>query len=108
MNQLRVATTTLFLLLMLFVQETIINRINFPWHSFSLYLAALLVLLAFEDRTGALVFGFLGGLVMDLSLYRKPREYWRFYRSTSCIYILYLNVIGVGYGNLFVSRFISW
>jgi hypothetical protein len=64
MNQLRVATTTLFLLLMLFVQETIINRINFPWHSFSLYLAALLVLLAFEDRTGALVFGF---LVMDLS-----------------------------------------
>ena len=60
MNQLRVATTTLFLLLMLFVQETIINRINFPWHSFSLYLAALLVLLAFEDRTGALVFGFLG------------------------------------------------
>jgi rod shape-determining protein MreD len=67
MNQLRVATTTLFLLLMLFVQETIISRINFPWHSFSLYLAALLVLLAFEDRTGALVFGFLGGLVMDLS-----------------------------------------
>jgi rod shape-determining protein MreD len=67
MSQLRVLTTTLFLLLMLFVQETVINRVNFPWHSFSLYLAALLVLLAFEDRTGALVFGFLGGLVMDLS-----------------------------------------
>jgi len=67
MSQLRVVTTTVFLLLLLFVQETIINRINFPWHSFSLFLAAILVLLSYEDRTGALVFGFLGGLVMDLS-----------------------------------------
>jgi rod shape-determining protein MreD len=67
MSKLRVVTTTVFLLLLLFVQETIINRINFPWHSFSLFLAAILVLLSFEDRTGALVFGFLGGLVMDLS-----------------------------------------
>lgn len=67
MSQIRILNTTLFFLFLLFIQETIINRINFPWHSFSIYLAALLVLLAFEDRTGALVFGFIGGLIMDLA-----------------------------------------
>jgi rod shape-determining protein MreD len=67
MGQIRILNTTIFFLLLLFIQETIINRINFPWHSFSIYLSALLVLLAFEDRTGSLVFGFMGGLIMDLA-----------------------------------------
>jgi rod shape-determining protein MreD len=67
MSQLRLINTSLFLLLTFFIQESLISRINFPWHSFSLYVAALLVLLSFEDRTGALVFGFIGGLILDLA-----------------------------------------
>jgi hypothetical protein len=67
MSQLRLLNTSLFLLITFFIQESLISRINFPWHSFSLYVAALLVLLSFEDRTGALVFGFIGGLILDLA-----------------------------------------
>lgn len=67
MNQLRILNTSLFLLLTFFVQESLISRIHFPWHGFSLYVVVLLALLAFEDRTGALVFGFIGGLIMDLA-----------------------------------------
>lgn len=67
MSQLRLLNTSLFLLITFFMQESLISRINFPWHSFSLYVAALLVLLSFEDRTGALVFGFVGGLILDLA-----------------------------------------
>jgi rod shape-determining protein MreD len=53
---------------MLFIiQEVIIARVNFPFSGFSLYLAALMIVLALEDRTGSLVFGFTGGLIMDLS-----------------------------------------
>jgi len=66
-SQLRLLNTSLFLLITFFIQESLISRINFPWHSFSLYVAALLVLLSFEDRTGALVFGFIGGLILDLA-----------------------------------------
>jgi hypothetical protein len=67
MSQLRLINTTLFLFLIFLFQESLISRIHFPWHGFSLYIAALLVLLAFEDRTGALVFGFIGGLILDLA-----------------------------------------
>jgi rod shape-determining protein MreD len=53
---------------MLFIiQEAIIARVNFPFSGFSLYLAALMIVLALEDRTGSLIFGFTGGLIMDLS-----------------------------------------
>ena len=67
MSQLRLINTTLFLLLTFFFQESLISRIHFPWHGFSLYVAVLLALLSFEDRTGALVFGFIGGLILDLA-----------------------------------------
>jgi rod shape-determining protein MreD len=67
MSQLRLLNTSLFLLLTFFVQESLISRIHFPWHGFSLYVAVLLALLAFEDRAGALVFGFIGGLILDLA-----------------------------------------
>ena len=67
MSQLRLLNTSLFLLITFFIQESLISRINFPWHSFSLYIAVLLILLSFEDRTGSLVFGFIGGLILDLA-----------------------------------------
>ncbi|MEY3890129.1 MAG: hypothetical protein RLY62_311 [Actinomycetota bacterium] len=68
MSQLRVLNTSLFLFVIFLIQETIISRVNFPINGFSLYLAALMVLLALEDRTGSLVFGFIGGVIMDFSV----------------------------------------
>ena len=50
------------------IQETIVSRINFPINGFSLYIAALMVVLSLEDRTGSMVFGFIGGVIMDLSI----------------------------------------
>ena len=67
MSGLRVFYTSIFLFLLFIIQEVIIARINFPFNGFSLYLAVLMIVLALEDRTGSLVFGFNGGLIMDLS-----------------------------------------
>ena len=67
MSRIRVLTTSIFLFAIFLLQETVVSRINFPINGFSLYLAALMVLLSLEDRNGALVFGFIGGLIMDLS-----------------------------------------
>jgi len=67
MSGLRVFYTSIFLFMLFIIQEVIIARVNFPFSGFSLYLAALMIVLALEDRTGSLVFGFTGGLIMDLS-----------------------------------------
>jgi len=67
MSGLRVFYTSIFLFLLFIIQEVIVARINFPFNGFSLYLAVLMIVLALEDRTGSLVFGFTGGLIMDLS-----------------------------------------
>ena len=68
MSQLRVFNTSIFLFIIFLIQETLVSRINFPLNGFSLYIAALMVVLSLEDRTGSLVFGFIGGLIMDLSI----------------------------------------
>lgn len=68
MSQLRVFNTSIFLFVIFLIQETIVSRINFPINGFSLYIAALMVVLSLEDRTGSMVFGFIGGVVMDLSI----------------------------------------
>ena len=67
MSRIRVLNTSIFLFVIFLLQETVVSRINFPINGFSLYLSALMVLLSLEDRNGALVFGFIGGLIMDLS-----------------------------------------
>jgi rod shape-determining protein MreD len=67
MSGLRVFYTSIFLFMLFIIQEVIIARVNFPFSGFSLYLAALMIVLALEDRTGSLIFGFTGGLIMDLS-----------------------------------------
>ena len=67
MSGLRVFYTSIFLFLLFIIQEVIIARVNLPFNGFSLYLAVLMIVLALEDRTGSLVFGFIGGLIMDLS-----------------------------------------
>jgi hypothetical protein len=68
MSQLRVFNTSIFLFAIFLIQETIVSRINFPINGFSLYIAALMVVLSLEDRTGSMVFGFIGGVIMDLSI----------------------------------------
>jgi len=68
MSQLRVLNTSIFLFAIFLIQETIVSRVNFPINGFSLYIAALMVVLSLEDRTGSMVFGFIGGLIMDLSI----------------------------------------
>lgn len=68
MSQLRVLNTSIFLFVIFLIQETIVSRINFPINGFSLYIAALIVVLSLEDRTGSMVFGFIGGVIMDLSI----------------------------------------
>jgi rod shape-determining protein MreD len=67
MSGLRVFYTSVFLFIIFVIQELAIDRINFPLNGFSLYLAALMIVLSLEDRTGSLVFGFIGGMIMDLS-----------------------------------------
>ena len=67
MSGLRVFYTSLFLFALFVIQELVIARINFSFDGFSLYLAALMIVLSLEDRTGSLVFGFIGGMIMDLS-----------------------------------------
>ena len=67
MSGLRVFYTSIFLFVLFIIQEIVVARINFPFNGFSLYLAVLMIVLALEDRTGSLVFGFTGGLIMDLS-----------------------------------------
>ena len=67
MSRIRVLNTLLFLLLVFLIQTSLIARINFPVGGFSIYIAILMVVLSLEDRNGSLVFGFIGGLIMDLA-----------------------------------------
>ena len=67
MSRIRVLNTSLFLLLIFLIQTSLIARINFPVGGFSIYIAILMVVLSLEDRNGSLVFGFIGGLIMDLA-----------------------------------------
>ena len=67
MSRIRVLNTSLFLSLVFLIQTSLIARINFPVGGFSIYIAILMVVLSLEDRNGSLVFGFIGGLIMDLA-----------------------------------------
>jgi rod shape-determining protein MreD len=63
----RVALSTVFLFFIFAIQESVISRVHLPITGFSLYLAVLICLIALEDRNGAVIMGFIGGLVLDLS-----------------------------------------
>jgi rod shape-determining protein MreD len=63
----RVGIFAAFLFLVFIIQEAAISKINFPISGFSLYLAVLLGLMSMEDKFGAIVLGFTGGLILDLS-----------------------------------------
>ena len=59
-------TVSLFFGLFL-IQETIINQVHFLIGGFSLYLAAAMAWISMESRNGAIISGFIAGLILDLS-----------------------------------------
>ncbi len=67
MSLARAGYSALILLFFFVIQESAISKINFPIAGFSLYLCALIGLMALEDRSGAIVIGFMGGIILDLS-----------------------------------------
>lgn len=79
----RAGISALFLLFVFVIQEAAISKINLPIGGFSLYLAVLLGLMALEDRSGAIVLGFIGGLILDLSpSVDSPVGKWAFVLTT--------------------------
>lgn len=67
MSWARAGYSALILLFFFVLQESAISKINFPIAGFSLYLCALIGLMALEDRNGAISLGFIGGIILDLS-----------------------------------------
>ena len=67
MSPLRIFSTLVFFFGLFVIQESAVSLIHFPLSGFSLYLAIAISLIAFEDHNGALVTGFLAGIVLDLS-----------------------------------------
>jgi cell shape-determining protein MreD len=66
-SPIRIGINAALLLFIFTIQETVISRIHLPVTGFSLYLAALVLMVILENRTGAVILGFVGGLVLDLS-----------------------------------------
>lgn len=67
MRPARIASSAAFLFFIFVVQEALISRINFPIAGYSFYIAVLMGLLAMEDRSAAVMIGFIGGFILDLS-----------------------------------------
>ena len=83
------------LLMALFiVQEAFINRINFFIGGFSLYLAFVIAWVMKEERTTAMLIGFLAGLIADLSpTLEAPFGLWTF-TLTGFTYFLVTSIRG--------------
>ena len=67
MSPLRISVTFAFLFVLFTIQESAVSLIHFPISGFSLYLAVSISLIALEEHNGALITGFLAGIVLDLS-----------------------------------------
>ncbi len=67
MSPVRTFSTLGFFFVLFVIQESAVSLVHFPISGFSLYLAIAISLIAFEDHNGALVTGFLAGVVLDLS-----------------------------------------
>jgi rod shape-determining protein MreD len=66
-SPIRIAYNLAFFFLLFVVQESAISLIHFPVAGFSLYLSVAIALIAYEDHDGAIIMGFLSGIVLDLS-----------------------------------------
>jgi rod shape-determining protein MreD len=75
----RAAINGFFLFLIFIFQEAAIAKIKFPITGYSFYLSVLLGLMALEDKYGAIILGFIGGLILDLSpTVDSPMGKWAF------------------------------
>lgn len=75
----RAGLNALFLFIVFIFQEAAIAKIKFPITGFSFYIAVLLGLMALEEKYGAIVLGFIGGLILDLSpTVESPMGKWAF------------------------------
>lgn len=84
----------IFFFLFLF-QESFLNRINFFIGGFSLYLAFFIVWVLREDRSSALIVGFIAGFIADLSpTLEAPFGLWTFV-LTAVAYLVSVNRQGV-------------
>lgn len=91
MTPVRIGINSALLLLIFTIQETVVSRIHLPFTGFSLYLAALLLLALLENRVGAVIMGFVGGLVLDLSpSSQSPFGQWALILTGIC-YIIAVN-----------------
>ena len=67
MSPFRIASSLTIFFVLFAAQESAISLIHFPIAGFSLYLAVVIALIAYEDHDGAIITGFLSGIVLDLS-----------------------------------------
>ncbi len=75
----RVPISAGLLLLVFLFQETFVNRINFYLGGFALYLAFAIAWILREERSSAVLIGFLTGLIADLSpTLEAPFGLWTF------------------------------
>ncbi len=75
----RVPNSAGLLLLVFLFQEAFINRINFYLGGFTLYLAFAIAWILREERSSAVLIGFLAGLIADLSpTLEAPFGLWTF------------------------------
>jgi len=76
-SPIRIAYSLVFFFVLFAVQESAISLIHFPVAGFSLYLAVAIYLIAYEDHDGAIIMGFLSGIVLDLSpTFNGPFGQW--------------------------------
>lgn len=76
-NRLPISAGLLFVVF--FIQEAFINRINFFLGGFALYLAFSIAWIIREERSSAILIGFLAGLIADLSpTLEAPFGLWTF------------------------------
>ena len=75
----RAGINALFLFIVFIFQEAAIAKVKFPVTGFSLYIAVLLGLMALEEKYGAIILGFMGGIILDLSpTVESPMGKWAF------------------------------
>jgi rod shape-determining protein MreD len=90
----RIPLVVALLSILFLFQESFINRINFLVGGFSLYLAFVIAWIIREERTSAMIIGFIAGLIADLSpTLEAPFGLWTFV-LTGFSYLLVTSVRG--------------
>ncbi len=90
----RVPISAGLLLLVFLFQEAFINRINFYLGGFTLYLAFAIAWILREERSSAVLIGFLAGLIADLSpTLEAPFGLWTF-SMTGLAFLIVTYVLG--------------